>query len=1794
MNEYDEYENLCPNNDFVNYISGFYCLLDLHNDTIDHISVSKEGLKNLCNDFVSDSFQSVSEIDYKQLNSQSLHLIGCYGNHDLIAKLLLNHEKIDQPLYEMLIRPSSLRPGIYFLVFNSKLGLVIHWSEYGCYENRAPLRIVKNMINLHRDRDLNRFDWKKEVSSIDNDDDSCYEFEVKKSQKQEFAFFNGYNISLPEAIESEIKNQSYNEISLKPKVVESISCQAFVTQMIITPYDMKKNSATRRKSTFGDFMNKLGDHSIRINRSTMDMNKLKILIDYGLNIYNLKEQLVQYDDEMNYELKEFVKREKQEVLAIQNGAYDLERIARKRLKELYRCFDDNKSDEVDEPEISKDIEGLFLKYPNLTVKLDAASKINTDEWMQLKRGFSYGTLLIKEVQAQASKTEELDNKELDESIWQAFYKVLNVSHPKPLTFNHIYKDYFKNLRTKLHMKHKFTFKLDDIQINEYYNQAMSIDLSDSTIIDLLLDNEFCPNNSKLRESIIKLFRDIYDEWKTNKFSDNINKLYWSKLIEVEHKRHKQDILRNTFEKLCELIEERFPDGPLFNVLNISLTEQFFIVSKVTIDYEVVIMQPAQLQITIYETILEQDDCLKFDHPEHPKYLSIIWNNKTNRMELRVDTIQGSIIDNTKKYQNMMNASKFCLIAVNESKGLIGIYNTDNGMLNVFHYDEQINLHTRNINIRIFGWYNNSIPDIGHFLFIENTEELCFVEKSGRARIYNLVNGQFRTDVSQFPPESTKILSTPDGTCIVAFVKEQQQSLLPEIDSSEISLGKKDDDGDTQKSFESFKDLVKVYVYFISDFGKPTNKVIEMPSNMQFVEYFKFYMSENRQTYLTTLDIIVGVSKALIVKIVDDKKAKYQLQQCHLEKSTGQVKFESAAYSDDHLDKSSILIGRQTNFTQDIEEGENIIIMDNGYEVIEIISDSRIKIADNVSSLFGVESWLDFRIEPKTKLNGFIDSYKLMFEKYPIDNCIDNEQNRPFCLHIVLDILSHGDNAVDIFRKYRTNFEEYVLDMFKDLKRETNKPQLVLKEFLTCVSTFQEFNVDNLIRSKKNKMKNYQLGEWIIQLLCLIPIQIAVSKNHQFQPLCDGSLKAESEQSDGYHIMDNITRNISFGWYEGILNHFGDRKVKVVSSMGEHSCGKSYFLNHLIGTSFDGSEMREGVWMSLVNTQKCIYVVLNFEGLVSLEKSSQDDLLLALFGTVMSNLIFFKCHFAINRDMSLMFQRFQDGAMLFESDPKLFQAKLCVIIKDVPRTEKEIVREFQSKVSRLISNEGENNFISRMFQGELNVIPWPMFNDAAWFNALSDVNKKLDEQEANICEWSSLDNSLIQIRIAMLMRLLPTAVSYGMEQHGVIARQLMNHDTGESIDDPIVDFSKILDDIDESVEVLPDSDVKLYDEHESFVRLSEDLKRYFEENIQSRKDLSGDKWFTNFDIFFRYIIERRVSRIQDWFTQNTAKFPQINIEIVNGIYAMEQEISKLTILWTLCGLTCHQCDLKCVKNLDHNEQHDCLTDHKCHSYCQFVEAHNNKLVPRCMYKAEHEGFHVYDKVKHACSKPCDLSDKGNCQLVCSKEMGHGDIHLCQSSRHYCGKACSLQKEVYHCRNKCIIPHDEQHTYHRCENELCPIQCPIPNCRKKCQSNDHFHSDLHVDHFCGNEHQCRELCEESGVCKITTEPKEKSRVEFTKYVQLGERLRCNRKIPPNKFKHDGGHIHEEGGFHFCDAKHGNMSQIAEIELIGEDNEPEYEGLKLRVGDHRTFYLCNLCCKNIGKHHHIDHGQNEDNRP
>ncbi|CAG8745410.1 9216_t:CDS:2, partial [Dentiscutata heterogama] len=82
-------------------IPNLYRLLDLRKDmgsngfTVDKIIISQNSLKKFCNDMVPNWFKSISEIDFKSLNSKSINIIGVYGTRDSIAKYLFQKKFID-------------------------------------------------------------------------------------------------------------------------------------------------------------------------------------------------------------------------------------------------------------------------------------------------------------------------------------------------------------------------------------------------------------------------------------------------------------------------------------------------------------------------------------------------------------------------------------------------------------------------------------------------------------------------------------------------------------------------------------------------------------------------------------------------------------------------------------------------------------------------------------------------------------------------------------------------------------------------------------------------------------------------------------------------------------------------------------------------------------------------------------------------------------------------------------------------------------------------------------------------------------------------------------------------------------------------------------------------------------------------------------------------------------------------------------------------------------------------------------------------------------------------------------------------------------------------------------------------------------------------------------------------------------------------------------------------------------------------------------------------------------------
>ncbi|CAG8535752.1 14855_t:CDS:10 [Acaulospora morrowiae] len=443
-------------------------------------------------------------------------------------------------------------------------------------------------------------------------------------------------------------------------------------------------------------------------------------------------------------------------------------------------------------------------------------------------------------------------------------------------------------------------------------------------------------------------------------------------------------------------------------------------------------------------------------------------------------------------------------------------------------------------------------------------------------------------------------------------------------------------------------------------------------------------------------------------------------------------------------------------------------------------------------------------------------------------------------------------------------------------------------------------------------------------------------------------------------------------------------------------------------------------------------------------------------------------------MSTMLQRFQEQAIILK-DPKLFKAKLCIMMEDIPKQYiRGMVQEFFMKINSIVAEEGEDNFITRMYPGGLKIIPYPIFHEKGMFISLKELKKMLDKEETiytntrtflqntkiimakvETRDWSSLDNNFFQTRVSTLKRLLKTAIHIGVEENNPKIVALKNHDTGIIIDEPAVVLSEIFEELDNPTELFSDENILLFEENTNFVRLSDDA-----------------------------------------------------------------------------------------------------------------------------------GGHV-------CGKPCRLENKCNCQKVCAKEIGHEDNeHMCQLKRHYCGKPCSLststKKGNYQCPNKCIVSCEERHDVHRCENETCPVQCPIS----------------------GQEHQCPELCEKPGICKILTEPQrqetEQGVIRKIMYTQLSERMMCCKKIPPNEFRHKGmhSHSHDNDDFHYCDAKcqfceyyctlpYGHEQPLHETnhgimiktKFISEYNFV-HEGRRLQMKNGNTLFLCNLYCKGKGGHRHIDY--------
>ncbi|TFY70647.1 hypothetical protein EVG20_g2357 [Dentipellis fragilis] len=640
----------------------------------------------------------------------------------------------------------------------------------------------------------------------------------------------------------------------------------------------------------------------------------------------------------------------------------------------------------------------------------------------------------------------------------------------------------------------------------------------------------------------------------------------------------------------------------------------------------------------------------------------------------------------------------------------------------------------------------------------------------------------------------------------------------------------------------------------------------------------------------------------------------------------------------------------------------------------------------------------------TAHNCLIDCHSEMWTRFPVQSAIG---------HSVVSSTNSRRQKALLFVCDREGypFPTYFQRMIETFEKQTRKPTGDELSRLSILTTLPErllADTDTVL-----DVSVLRVGEWLVGLLCLIPIHIAVCRENRFIPLKDGVYSADLEKNLLGADVSRIVDNMSFGWYESIFqSYLASKPVKVVSSMGEQSVGKSFALNHLADTSFAGSAMRttEGVWLSVTPTANNLIVALDFEGVHSIERSAQEDTFLVLFNTAISNLVLFRNNFALSRDITGLFQSFQSSANILDpaANPSLFQSRLLIIIKDVVDTDKfDITREFSLKFQKIVHEERDANFISRLHAGKLNIIPWPVIESNEFYQLFHTVRVILEDQptthraageflhtmktlmaklKAN--DWGALSQTMATHRAQTLLSHLSIALHAGVFERQPDAEPLKNLDTDLLIEKP--DSGALF----SVTELLGSSDGM--NREDTLVMLQDSWDR-----ASLRQHQPDNEWVKELTSHLNALVDMRIDHVREWISVNVSRFQANHASVEDLRRTFNNASVELKASVQLCKAQCSTCQLLCIQGRLHEGAHNCKTAHKCIHDCGFCAKAN--VEKPCGMAAGHPGKHVCNITSHLCGDPCKLRDKQGCMGECTKALGHNDgIHMCSAPLHMCGK------------------------------------------------------------------------------------------------------------------------------------------------------------------------------------------------
>ncbi|KAH7282153.1 hypothetical protein KP509_35G015100 [Ceratopteris richardii] len=759
-----------------------------------------------------------------------------------------------------------------------------------------------------------------------------------------------------------------------------------------------------------------------------------------------------------------------------------------------------------------------------------------------------------------------------------------------------------------------------------------------------------------------------------------------------------------------------------------------------------------------------------------------------------------------------------------------------------------------------------------------------------------------------------------------------------------------------------------------------------------------------------------------------------------------------------------------------------------------------------------------------------------------------------------------------------------------------------------------------------------IAGWIRKLLCLVPLQVARAENNIMRVMIDGlEIPPNVDFSDAV----SLASVLQFGTYDLLLEPWKG-KIKVVSSMGKQSSGKSYLLNHLAGSLLDvaGGRCTDGVWMTVRWDSECMYVLLDFEGLGSFERNDQEDMLLSTLSAAVSNVtIFNKKDFHMDKETEAIFQRFQHGVTLVKADDKLFKGVFFIAVKDVDNADVEDLKvEFYEKIRTMCTRTNEN-FLLRMYDGQVCIYALPPFQRYEFNRSIEMLASGIREvptqykngrsflqdfklvlAQISAQDWSSVDSRRVMMRISMLRTHLQSAITLGQCNDGEMLANLDNDDSIQ--DDPMYSESEMCGSLQ-----LQDSGLKLAVSQtgegvSGMDDIVESLRSKFLAAIP-RVDRSEKEWHAAYQSFLSSLMVRRQRRVLEWLRVNTIDFKEDG-DVQQLLLEVSSKLAELKNKVLLCSCKCSKCFLTCVLRKGHHSDHSCLGTHICSQKCTFCQeeqamylnnAETALIVVKYADVAGHSGRHDCNIRMHTCQKDfIKYGRASNCNKKCSLRVSHLGEHCCNSLRHMCREECSLPG----CENACTVAFDSEHKRHECHEQFCSVQCSMPGCMRQCSTKNHFHSlEADAQHFCSNEHPCAGVCEAPGVCNVVTELLRQTRHFHGKrgdfeydFVseQSEDRKGCCLMIPSFTREHSGPHVHSTNTnvVHYCNIRcpdcdyycqlpyghagshntvHGNMKKT---KFVAEMEDIDFQDRKYVRGESGVAEMCAMHCRARGRGH------------